>query len=79
MRCTRKFLKSKRGLAGEINYIIDLTGKCQYKSVSIGRIIKIDDIEDDQLRNVVNNVIDVIKLIKVRLLVMKTVLSLGDD
>ncbi|MEM1652272.1 MAG: hypothetical protein QW747_03130 [Ignisphaera sp.] len=56
-----------------------MTGKCQYKSVSIGRIIKIDDIEDDQLRNVVNNVIDVIKLIKVRLLVMKTVLSLGDD
>lgn len=54
-------------------------GKCQYKSVSIGKIIKIDDIENDQLRNVVNNVIDAIKLIKVKLLVMKTVRNLGDD
>jgi len=64
-------LHSKQGIAGEINYIIDLTSKCVDIKLSGMKIISIDDVENSQLREVIIDVVNAINLIKIKFLRIK--------
>ncbi|ADM27867.1 hypothetical protein Igag_1053 [Ignisphaera aggregans DSM 17230] len=67
------FLSSKKGLAGEINYIILFEDICREMLSSDHRVISIDDINDNEIRNTVIEIYRIINIAKLKFLRMKIV------
>jgi hypothetical protein len=74
-------LKGKRGIAGEINYIIvEKDDICNLKENFMKMIISIDIVNDIEIANVIKNVITFLELVKLRLFKVGMLRSsTGDD
>jgi hypothetical protein len=74
-------LKGKRGIAGEINYIIvEKDDICNLKENFMKMIISIDMVNDIEIANVIRNVITFLELVKLRLFKVGMLRSgTGDD
>jgi hypothetical protein len=74
-------LKGKRGIAGEINYIIvEKDDICNLKENFMKMIISIDMVNDIEIANVIKNVITFLELVKLRLFKVGMLRSsTGDD
>ncbi len=69
----QRFLSSKKGLAGEINYIIYFEDICKEFLSRDHRVISVDDINSDEIRNIVIETYRIINIAKLRFLRMKIV------
>lgn len=67
----QKFLFSRKGLAGEINYIISFGDICKEILSNDQRAISIDSIDDKEVRNIVTEIHRIISITKLRFLSMK--------
>jgi hypothetical protein len=74
-------LKGKRGIAGEINYIIaEKDDICNLKENFMKMIISINMVNDIEIANVIRNVITFLELVKLRLFKVGMLRSsTGDD
>lgn len=74
-------MKGKRGIAGEINYIIvEKDDICNLKENFMKMIISIDIVNDIEIANVIKNVITFLELVKLRLFKVGMLRSsTGDD
>lgn len=74
-------MKGKRGIAGEINYIIvEKDDICNLKENFMKMIISIDMVNDIEIANVIKNVITFLELVKLRLFKVGMLRSsTGDD
>jgi len=81
LHLSSKFLKGKRGIAGEINYIIvEKDDICNLKENFTKMIISIDMVNDIEIANVIRNVITFLELVKLRLFKVSMLRSsTGDD
>ena len=62
-------MKSRRGIAGEINYIaIENEDVCNLEKDFKKMVVRVNIISDAEIANTIKNAIEVLKIVKLRLL-----------
>jgi hypothetical protein len=62
-------LKSRRGIAGEINYIaIENEDVCNLEKDFKKMVVRVNIISDAEIANTIKNAIELLKIVKLRLL-----------
>jgi hypothetical protein len=62
-------LKSRRGIAGEINYIaIENEDVCNLEKDFKKMVVRVNIISDAEIANTIKNTIELLKIVKLRLL-----------